>query len=218
MRSALRPSPADRHARAHRHRFRGPFAVLLLLLVAAWCGGFGWFAWTAMQPAAAVPVADGIVVLTGGAGRIEAALDLLQQQRARLMLISGVSEHLDLQQVMRPTGRSLPPGVADRIALGHSATSTVGNAIEAASWARANSLHSLIVVTAGYHMRRALAEIGTALPDIALYPDPVQPPALAEAGLGRLRLGTLRLLASEYSKWLAVEVGLTGSAHLRETA
>ena len=206
------------HPGMQPHRLRAPLALLLLALVLAWCGGFAWFAWTATRPATAVPDADGIVVLTGGAGRIEAALDLLQKQRARLKLNSGVSEHLDLQQVVRPTGRSLPAGLADRIALGHSATTTVGNAVEASSWARANNLHSLIIVTAGYHMRRALAEIGTALPDVALFPDPVQPPALAEAGLGRWRLGTLRLLASEYSKWLAVEIGLTGSAHLRETA
>ena len=71
----------------------------------------------------------------------------------------------------------------------------------------------MIVVTAGYHMRRALAEIGTALPEVSLHPDPVQPPALSRPGIG-----TLRLLASEYVKWLAVELGLTGSAHLREVA
>lgn len=196
---------------------RRPLVAALGLLVCglalAWCGGFVWFAYTATRPAPAVPEADGIVVLTGGAGRIEAALSLLAQDRARLMLISGVSEHLELDQVTRAAGLTLHAGLADRIALGHSATSTVGNAMETAAWARANGLHSLIVVTAGYHMRRALAEIGTALPDVALHPDPVQPPALA-----RPRLGTLRLLASEYSKWLAVLLGLTGAAHLQEIA
>ena len=179
----------------------------------AWCGGFAWFAYTATRPGPRVPEADGIVVLTGGAGRIEAALDLLRQDRARLMLISGVAEHLELDQLTHAAGLTLASGLANRIALGHSATSTIGNAMEAAAWARANGLHSLIVVTAGYHMRRALAEIGTALPDVVLYPDPVQPPALTRPGLG-----TLRLLAAEYSKWLAVELGLTGSAHLREIA
>ncbi|NPD67154.1 YdcF family protein [Lichenicola cladoniae] len=208
--------PGIRHPGTRR--LLGPLSLLALVLAIAWCCGFAWFAYTATRPAPPVPEADGIVVLTGGAGRIEAALDLLQQNRAQLMLISGVSEYLSLQQIAHAAGRTLAPGLSDRIALGHSATSTVGNAIETASWARANGLHSLIVVTAGYHMRRALAEIGTALPDTTLYPDPVQPPALVRAGLGRWRLGTLRLLAEEYTKWLAVEVGLTGSAHLRETA
>lgn len=186
---------------------------LLSLLVLGWCGGLGWFAWTATRPAEPVPDADGIVVLTGGAGRIEAALDLLGQDRARIMLISGVPRHLALNDLLRAAGRIVPPALAERVALGHGATSTVGNAIETAAWARANGLHTLIVVTAGYHMRRALAEIATALPDATLYSDPVQPPALARPGLG-----TLRLLATEYTKWLAVEIGLTGSAHLREIA
>lgn len=188
-------------------------AVLLAALALGWCAGFAWFAYAATRPAPAVPAADGIVVLTGGVGRIEAGLDLLRRDRARLLLISGVSEHLELDQVARAAGRSVPPGLGERISLGHSATTTVGNAMETASWARANGLHSLIVVTAGYHMRRALAEIGTALPDVALHPDPVQPPAMS-----RPDLWTLRLLAAEYSKWLAVECGLTGGAHLGEVA
>ena len=199
-----------------RPRRRAGLAVVasaLSMLALAWCVGLAWFAYGATRAAPPVPTADGIVALTGGAGRIEAALDLLAQGRARLMLISGVPEHLELEQVARAAGRTLPPGLAERVSLGHSATTTVGNALETASWARANGLHSLIVVTAGYHMRRAMAEIGTALPEVSLHPDPVQPPALTQ-----LRLGTLRLLAAEYVKWLAVELGLTGSAHLREVA
>ncbi len=200
------------HAPRRRTVLSG-LALFFSALVLAWCVGLAWFTYGAMRPATAVPQSDGIVVLTGGAGRIEAALDLLAQGRARLMLISGVSEHLELEEVVHAAGRTVPPALADRVSLGHSATSTVGNAMETAAWARANGLHSVIVVTAGYHMRRALAEIGTALPDVSLHPDPVQPPALSRPGLG-----TLRLLASEYVKWLAVELGMTGSAHLREVA
>jgi uncharacterized SAM-binding protein YcdF (DUF218 family) len=186
---------------------------LLSLLVVGWLAGFAWFCRDATLPAAPVPESDGIVVLTGGTGRIDAALDLLSAGRARLMLISGVSEGLDLAALLRAANRAEDPSLDGRIALGHTATSTVGNAIETASWARANGLHSLIVVTAGYHMRRAMAEIGTALPEVTLRADPVRPPALTRFGPG-----TLRLLASEYTKWLLVAFGLTGSAHLREIA
>lgn len=186
---------------------------LLGLLVVAWLAGFAWFCRDATRPAGPVPECDGIVVLTGGTGRIDAALDLLSAGHARLMLISGVSEGLDLAALLHAADRAEDLSLDSRIALGHTATSTVGNAIETASWARANGLHSLIVVTAGYHMRRALAEIGTALPEVTLHPDPVRPPALTRVGPG-----TLRLLASEYTKWLLVAFGLTGSAHLREIA
>ncbi|MCQ8278728.1 YdcF family protein [Acetobacteraceae bacterium KSS8] len=186
------------------------FAALFIL---GWLGGFVWFVAEAIRPAGPIPKADGIVVLTGGAGRIGAALDLLDADRAQLMLISGVSEGVDLADLLRAAGRTFEPGYADRIALGHAATTTIGNALETASWARSNGLHSLIVVTAGYHMRRALAEIGTALPEATLIPDPVQPPAMI-----RPSLGTLKLLSSEYTKWLLVVFGLTGAAHLREFA
>ena len=54
-------------------------------------------------------------------------------------------------------------------------------------------------------MRRALTEIARTLPDAALYPAPVLPPALR----GAAGLSTLRLLANEYTKYLAAECGLT---------
>ena len=197
-------------------RHPGParlLAILLaLLLVGGWSAGFGVFAWNATRAPGPPPQADGIVVLTGGAARLEAGLSLLAAGRGQLMLISGVRSSLDLDGMMRASGLHLPQGrgLAERITLGHVATSTVGNAAETAAWARAHGLHSLIVVTAGYHMQRALAEIAAALPDAMLHPYPVLPPALLRPG----SLGTLRLLASEYDKWLLVASGLTGSVPL----
>ena len=66
-------------------------------------------------------------------------------------------------------------------------------------------LHSLLVVTAGYHMQRALQEIRRAAPDLTLYPEPVIPPALRSGS----DPSTLRLLANEYDKWLISTLGLT---------
>ncbi len=200
-------------SRASDRLLRRSALALPAVLIAAWLGGFVWFSLDATRPAPPAPASDGIVVLTGGTGRIDAALALLSAGRARLMLISGVSSGLDLASVLRAAGHAPDPSLQGRIALGHIATSTLGNAIETAAWARANGLHSLIVVTAGYHMRRALAEIGTALPEVALYPQPVRPPALT-----RLGPGTIKLLAAEYTKWLMVVSGLTGFAHLSEIA
>jgi uncharacterized SAM-binding protein YcdF (DUF218 family) len=189
------------------------FALLLSALALGWLGGFAWFAYAATRPPGPPPDADGIVVLTGGAGRIDAALALLDAHHARDLLISGVGGNLGLDAVM-PHGREPTAEIAQHVALGHAATSTVGNALETAAWARTHGLRSLIVVTAGYHMRRALAEIGQALPQVRLYPYPVLPPALAHPA----RPATMRLLAEEYVKWLAVAAGLTRSAHLREIA
>ncbi len=176
-------------------------------VVAAWLGGFVWFADQAMQVPPPPPQADGIVALTGGADRIATAILLLRAGRARKLLISGVGPHANLPLLFHGTGID-PAALSDRVTLGRDATDTLGNAAETAAWVQQNGLHSLIVVTAGYHMKRALTELGRTLPEVALYPAPVVPLSMRGAR-GLLRL---RLLAGEYTKWLAASVGLS---HLR---
>jgi uncharacterized SAM-binding protein YcdF (DUF218 family) len=151
-----------------------------------------------------VPPADGIVVLTGGAERIETALRLLAQGRAPVLLVSGVGRGTELAEMAHRVQLD-PALLAERVTLGRTATTTIGNAAETAAWAQAHMVRRLIVVTAGYHMPRALLEIGYALPGVALYPAPVQPPAMR----GPLDFGTTRLLASEFDKLLAVRLGIT---------
>jgi uncharacterized SAM-binding protein YcdF (DUF218 family) len=190
----------------------GLLAALGALAGVAWLAGFLWFVHDAMRAAPAPPLADGIVALTGGADRIATAIALLRADRARLLLISGVGPNTAASALFRGTGID-PASLSDRITLGREATTTLGNADEAAQWARANNLHSLIVVTAGYHMKRALTELSRTLPEVALYPMPVVPPALR----GAAQFSTLRLLADEYTKWLASEIGLTRLERVRET-
>ena len=176
-----------------------------------WIAGFLWFVNDAVRPAPALPVADGIVALTGGADRVATAIALLRENRARVLLISGVGPNTAEQTLFRGSGID-PAAMHGRITLGRSATDTLGNADEAAAWARANDVHSLIVVTAGYHMKRALTELGRTLPDVTLYPAPVVPPALR----GSAQFSTLRLLADEYTKWLAAKLGLTRLQRVRD--
>ena len=66
-------------------------------------------------------------------------------------------------------------------------------------------LHTLIVVTAGYHMARALREITRDSPDLVLYagPRPLPRPCAAPTGIG-----SLRLMTNEYDKFLAAYYGL----------
>ena len=178
---------------------------LALALVAAWTIGFTRFSADArLPPPPLPPQADGIVVLTGGAERIETALRMLTEGRAPVLLVSGVGRGTDLAELARRI-HAQAGEFGDRVTLGHAATSTTGNAAETAAWARAHGIKRLIVVTAGYHMPRALIEIERSLPGIELYPVPVQPPAMR----GRLDLGTVRLLANEYDKLLAARFGLS---------
>ena len=103
-------------------------------------------------------------------------------------------------------------GQASRVTLGHAAQSTSGNAAETAPWARAHHMRQLIVVTAGYHMPRALLEVGRALPDIELQAVAVQSPALRSAPPA----ASVRVLAAEYDKLLAVWFGLSRLLETKE--
>lgn len=60
-------------AKGMKYLFRG-----LLYLAVAWLLGFGYFYLTLPEEPAEMPGADAIVVLTGGAGRLEAGLRLLE--------------------------------------------------------------------------------------------------------------------------------------------
>ncbi len=167
--------------------------------------GFAWFVGVATRPMPPPPQADGIVALTGGADRVETALRLLAEGRARKLLVSGTGGNAELASLARRAGID-PMPIAAQVTLGREAMTTRGNAAETAAWARENAIHSLIVVTAGYHMPRALTEIARAAPGLTLYPMPVTPHALRDAG-GRAT--GLRLMAEEYVKFLAASLDLT---------
>lgn len=113
--------------------------------------------------------ADGIVVLTGGPGRISAALERLQAGHGARLLISGVNPEIGAAS-LRATHGGDEALWACCVDLGHQATSTLGNAGEVADWTRAKGYRSLLIVTADFHMPRALLEISRVLPETDLRP------------------------------------------------
>lgn len=191
-----------------RGRWRRPL-LALAGLVLLWLGGLIWFAAGAGYTDDTPAHADGIVALTGGAGRVELALQLLAAGRADRLLISGVGRAATLAELVHRAG--VDSSLAPQITLGRAALSTRGNAAETAEWVREHAIVSLIVVTSLYHMPRAMAEMARALPGIRLYAAPVSPPG-----------GTpLRLLLAEYMKYLAARLGLSqfsGHEDLNESA
>jgi uncharacterized SAM-binding protein YcdF (DUF218 family) len=165
-------------------------------------GGFLWFAFhVAHEESPLDRVADGIVALTGGASRISDAVELLASGRGRRLLITGVGATTNPAELMR-----LAPDhqrwFGCCIDLDYSAANTVGNAVQTRRWARERGFRSLVVVTSGYHMPRAMLEISHRLPEVTLIPFPVV--------TGQIRAepwwwhpGTAKLLAFEYLKFLA---------------
>ena len=178
---------------------------LVALLVFLWGAGFAIFLGVVLTsaPPNPLPIADGIVALTGGDDRVAAGLALLAAHEAPLLLISGAGQGTYLGDFTADDAAAATR-YASAITLGHMADTTHGNALEAADWVHAHHLHSLIIVTADYHLPRAMLEMSNALPGITLIPVPVRPPAMRRL----LTLPTLRLLAGEYTKYLAVRAGL----------
>lgn len=165
-----------------------------------WIGAFLRFAAELPRhmPAAAEE-SDGIVVLTGGAARIDVGLELLAAKKAKRMLITGVSPGLGKADVQARGG---DPGLFECcIDIGFAAD-TVGNAQESAAWAEAAGFKRLRIVTASYHMPRSLLEFQRRLPDAELVAHPVFPEHVKLDGWW-LWPGTAALLAGEFQKYLA---------------
>jgi uncharacterized SAM-binding protein YcdF (DUF218 family) len=170
--------------------------VLILLIV-----GFVVFA-TGLDRTQHDPegTADGITVLTGGKARIAEAMRLLSQGKARRVLITGVHRATTKKTLKEfaQEGNQLFTCCVD---IDHEARNTIDNAAETREWVAQKRYRSLIVVTSNYHMPRALAELGRAMPGVTFIPYSVVD---NNVQLDRWWLypGTTKLLLSEYLKYL----------------
>jgi uncharacterized SAM-binding protein YcdF (DUF218 family) len=148
--------------------------------------------------------ADGIVVLTGGSSRLSDGMELLASGYGQRLLISGVhptSAASDISRFLNEN-RSYLNCCVD---LGHSAINTRSNAAETRRWAHDRGFRSLIVVTSNYHMPRAIAELSHAMPEVELIPYAVIGDRWREEPWWTSG-ATLRLLFSEYAKYVAAQV------------
>src|SRR6266567_3356740 len=148
--------------------------------------------------------ADGIVVLTGGSSRVSDAMELLAGGYGKRLLISGVHPTNAASDISRslPDNQALLRCCVD---LDRSAVNTRSNAAEARRWAHERGFKSLIVVTSNYHMPRAILELSHVMPDIALIPFAVVGDKLHDEPWWTSG-ATLRLLLSEYAKYVAAEL------------
>ena len=133
------------------------------LLLLAYALGFVLFAFTLGKPAAAkADPTDAAVVLTGGAGRIEHAIDVLKGHQARRLLVAGVDP-----SVTKPDLARRIPGAKKWLAccvdLGSESVDTRSNAEEAGRWLAKHDYKSVRLITSDWHMRRARYEFERAL-------------------------------------------------------
>ena len=171
------------------------------LLFALWLAGLLWFA-ASLPTAVADPSrrTDAIVVLTGGTGRLRQGFELLAQDRAQELFVSGVGRGVRVDELLE-IDRIAPPELACCVVLGYAAGDTHGNAVETAAWMRKQGFNSLRLVTATYHMPRSLLEFRAAMPHIEILPHPVFSRNFRQEDWWEWR-GSTVLLAKEYNKYL----------------
>lgn len=182
--------------------FNGFFFILLLWLV-----GFVLYTEDVLSmPSGVIDPAlksDGIVVLTGGTERVPMGLELLQGNYAPRLLISGVDPRANPTALIQ--NHAARTKMECCITLGVFAEDTHGNAKEAAGWVQKFGMKTIIMVTANYHMRRALLEFHQALPHTIVYHVSVNP-AIAHIDEWWMHPGTAGMLMEEYNKYLLATI------------
>lgn len=221
---------AKKPGRFGRFRLLGPRRRLAVVVACAcalvWTIGLVAFVHAIpREPAEPLRQTDAIVVLTGGSNRIDVGLGLLGEGLAKELLVSGVDRSVTVDEIrahLEARGGSVSRELLDCcVRLGHRAESTIGNAAETARWMRAGGHGSLRLVTSNYHMARSLLELRHVLPDVEIVAHPVEPDDVRLAEW-MVWPGTLRLLITEYNKYLAARLrvqfagAVWGAAHAED--
>lgn len=142
--------------------------VLFFFLI--WASGFVLFIIDIEKyqaPPSPLPKTEAIIVLTGGSDRLKAGLSLLKNGSAEKLFLSGV--HKSVRKKDLAIQDSLP------VDFGYLAESTIDNAYEARTWLEKEKASSFFLVTAHYHMRRAILEFNQRLEEYNIVPYPIVP-------------------------------------------
>jgi uncharacterized SAM-binding protein YcdF (DUF218 family) len=198
--------PTEKPTEAPAGWLRGAVvAVLAAAFVGAAVGFVGFLSQLRGAESEPPRTADGIVVLTGGSSRVSDAMELLAGGYGKRLLISGVHPTNDVSDISRSLPDNNQALLGCCVDLDRSAVNTRSNAAETRRWAHERGFKSLIVVTSNYHMPRAIAEMSHAMPDIALIPFAVVGDKWRDEPWWTSG-ATVRLLLSEYVKYVAVEM------------
>ena len=169
------------------------------LAALAWCLGFAAFMLLLPKPLAP-NTTDAIVVPTGGAGRIDRGIALLQARQARRMLVTGTApgvRRVDLARVYGYAGT-----IACCVDLGGEAVDTRGNGAETAAWARDRGYRSIRLVTSDWHARRARLELAEATgPGVAILVDGVAGKPTLRQALNEYHKLLLRRMVLLWERW-----------------
>jgi uncharacterized SAM-binding protein YcdF (DUF218 family) len=182
---------------------RSLFLWAIVIAAIAFIWGFWNFARSVRTQPEAPPRAEAIVALTGGSlARLSTGVRLLKQHKGDRLLISGVNRLVTDDELFQALNLDKQTAHCC-VDLGRSAADTLGNAAEAAAWARAHHFTRLILVTDDYHMPRSYEELSLAMPEAHIYRYPVRT-RWTDPALWRSDLGAAARLGAEYVKYLVI--------------
>ena len=177
--------------------------VIIGCLLSFWLAGLIWFGFYIRNlPVDEEKNTDAIVVLTGGRNRITEGINLLNQKRAPILFISGVSQDVKIGELEKRL--SVYADDESRIVLGYKATNTIENASEVSEWIKQNDIKSVRLVTSNYHIPRSIAELETYHLPIQIIIHPVYSKYVKKEWWKHW--GSFKLIATEYNKFLFVTV------------
>lgn len=139
----------------------------------------------------------GVVVFTGGQGRVQAGFEVLEKFRgAEHLLISGVNPNTTREEMLRhgnlEDANAKFPG---QLELDYRGQTTFGNIAQTRTWAAKNNLERVVLVTSSYHVPRAQLLLKERMPELGVVVYPVFSEGV-----------TWRVMAVEYLKYTAVRL------------
>lgn len=168
--------------------------ILALLVVTALFVDFTYKTFSARPR---IVKADAIVVLAGGKGRIEEGVRLFRERRAQWLFLVGVDPTVRKSDLYRP--KSGDPS-SDNVILEKLSRNTLENALYGRDLIMEHEVHSVLLITSRYHLKRAAILFRNALPPaVALSPYPVDSQNIKEDWW--YHVGTFRLLFTEFYKY-----------------
>lgn len=142
-------------------------------------------------------MADAIVVLAGGKGRVEEGVRLYREGKGRWLLFIGVDPSVRRSDLYRPRPGD-PPTTG--VILEKSSRNTLENALYGRDVIMDREIRSILLITSRYHMKRATILLRNSLPrDVAIYPYPVDSKNLKEDWWSHQ--GSFNLLFGEFYKY-----------------
>ncbi len=140
---------------------------------------------------------DAIVVLAGGKGRVEEGVRLFRASRAEHLFFIGVDPSVIKSDLYRP--KHGDPS-ADKVVLEKASRNTLENSIFGRDLIVRSGIHSVLLITSRYHLKRASILFRNSLPrDVTIIPYPVDSVNLKESWWNHG--GSFQLLFREFYKY-----------------